>query len=622
MCGIAGTMSLKGELNLPESRVPETLQALRHRGPDGSGHWKNTTIALFHSRLSIIDVDPRSSQPMWNKECSAVIVFNGEIFNYRELQQQYNIQCSTQSDTEIILYLLDRFPAEEVLPQLTGFFALAYYRVKENELLLARDRYGEKPLYVFEDDNTISFASEPEALIRMGMKAALNHEVLYHFLHFNYVPANLSLYKGVTQLAPGQLLRVKHDDVNRNEWYTLPKPSASITNIHGATTELHSLMESAVRSRMVADVPIGGFLSGGIDSSIVCALAVRENKSFRTFSIGFSDASYFDESSYAEEVAEHIGAAHTTYKISSRDILDSIEPLLQHQSEPFADSSALAVNVLCKSAQREIKVALTGDGADELFGGYNKHTAEFRLRNNTLWNAAVSAGAPLLGIIPASRASATGNIVRKLRKYKEGLQLNANDRYYRWAGFTNKSDLVKLLRPDFVIDEAAIESIRISISDKVESFNDVLYNDIRTVLPGDMLVKGDRMSMLNGLEIRSPFLDHRIVEYALRCHEQLKNNGNKGKLLLREAFKNELPSSVFERPKKGFEVPLQQWLRYDLRHLTERYLNQDFLENQCIFQNTEVQALLKQLHSNNPGDAAARVWGLLTFNCWYAKYLM
>jgi len=224
MCGIAGTMSLKGELNLPESRVPETLQALRHRGPDGSGHWKNTTIALFHSRLSIIDVDPRSSQPMWNKECSAVIVFNGEIFNYRELQQQYNIQCSTQSDTEIILYLLDRFPAEEVLPQLTGFFALAYYRVKENELLLARDRYGEKPLYVFEDDNTISFASEPEALIRMGMKAALNHEVLYHFLHFNYVPANLSLYKGVTQLAPGQLLRVKHDDVNRNEWYTLPKP--------------------------------------------------------------------------------------------------------------------------------------------------------------------------------------------------------------------------------------------------------------------------------------------------------------------------------------------------------------------------------------------------------------
>ena len=203
------------------------------------------------------------------------------------------------------------------------------------------------------------------------MKAALNHEVLYHFLHFNYVPANLSLYKGVTQLAPGKLLRVKHDDVNRNEWYTLPKPSASITNLHGATTELHSLMESAVRSRMVADVPIGGFLSGGIESSIVCALAVRENKSFRTFSIGFSDASYFDESSYAEEVAQHIGAAHTTYKISSRDILDSIEPLLQHQSEPFADSSALAVNVLCKSAQREIKVALTGDGADELFGGYN-----------------------------------------------------------------------------------------------------------------------------------------------------------------------------------------------------------------------------------------------------------
>jgi asparagine synthase (glutamine-hydrolysing) len=622
MCGIAGTMSLKGELLLPESRIPETLQSLRHRGPDGSGHWKNDTIALFHSRLSIIDVDPRSSQPMWNKDGTAVIVFNGEIFNYRELQQQYNIQCSTQSDTEILLHLLDRFPANQVLQQLTGFFAFAYYRVKDNELLLARDRYGEKPLYVHEDLNTISFASEPDALIRMGMTATLNHEVFYHFLHFNYVPANLSMFKGVTQLAPGQLLFFKNGSITRSDWYTIPKASAAITNLEVAKVELRALMEKAVRSRMVADVTIGGFLSGGIDSSIVCALAVQENKSFRTFSIGFTDASYFDESVYAEEVAQHIGAAHTTYKISSHDVLNTIEPLLQHQSEPFADSSALAVNVLCKSAQREVKVALTGDGADELFGGYNKHTAEFRLRNNAIWNAAVSASTPLFGMIPASRTSVTGNIVRKLRKYKEGLQLHPNERYYRWAGYTVKSDLVSLLRSDFVLNETVVEAIRQGISGNVEGFNDVLYNDIIIVLPGDMLVKGDRMSMLNGLEIRSPFLDHNVVEYALQCHEQLKNNGKKGKLLLREAFKNDLPSSVFERPKKGFEVPLQQWLQTDLRHLTERYLNQDFLENQGIFEITEVKALLTQLHSNNPGDAAARVWGLLTFNCWYAKYLM
>jgi asparagine synthase (glutamine-hydrolysing) len=622
MCGIAGTMSIKGELLMPESRIPETLQALKHRGPDGSGHWKNDTITLFHSRLSIIDVYPRSSQPMWNKDHTAVIVFNGEIFNYRELQQQYNIQCSTQSDTEILLHLLDRFPVEQLLPQLTGFFAFAYYRIKENELLLARDRFGEKPLYVYEDQQTISFASEPDALIRMGMKAALNHEVLYHFLHFNYVPANLSLFQGVTQLPPGQLLQIKHGQVIKYDWYNIPKPSAAITNLEVARGELRALIRNAVRSRMVADVPIGGFLSGGIDSSIICALAVQENKSFRTFSIGFTDASYFDESGYAEEVAQHIGSVHTTYKISSIDILNSIEPLLKHQSEPFADSSALAVNVLCKSAQHEIKVALTGDGADELFGGYNKHIAEIKLRSNSIWNAVVTAGTPLFGMFPASRSSATGNMVRKLRKYKEGLQLAPNERYYRWAGYTNKSDLVNLLRSDFVLNETVVEAIRQGISGKVEGFNDVLYNDLRIVLPGDMLVKGDRMSMLNGVEIRSPFLDHNVVEYALRCHEQLKNNGKKGKLLLRETFKNDLPSSVFERPKKGFEVPLQQWLQTDLRHLTDRYLNQDFLENQGIFKIIEVQALLKQLHSVNPGDAVARVWGLLTFNCWYGKYLM
>lgn len=633
MCGIAGVIAFTEEGKKQLDKIGDAVAALRHRGPDGEGIFRGENVALGHTRLAIIDTSDAASQPFTSTDGKFTIVFNGEIFNYRELRaelEKEGVKFRTSSDTEVLLELFIR-DRRKMLDRLNGFFAFAIWNHEEKKLFIARDRYGEKPLYVFYHDDFCAFGSEPKAIDAFSREKTVHDRSLEYYLQLNYLPPWESMVKNMAPLVPGEYLVLKAWGNTRHvakSWYNLPdKNQEPVPSYEKAKETVANLLESAVALRLVSDVPLGSFLSGGIDSSIVAALAKKYKGDLKTFSVGFADEPYFDETRYAESVAKHIGSEHHVFSLRNSDLLDSLHEFLSNCDEPFADSSALAVNLLSKETRKHVTVALSGDGADELFAGYNKHRAEFLVQQGGMRNAFLKSGKPILDLLPASRNSKTGNRIRQAKRFSEGLALNDEERYWRWASFCSEkeADLLMLHPPRLsTIQQKQKEMMFRGIakwSEKEKSLNGILHGDMSLVLPGDMLVKVDRSSMLHGLEVRSPFLDYRLIEYVMRLPAAYKIDASEQKKILKDTFRNLLPPEIFTRKKQGFEVPLLKWFRKELRGMIDELLDEKFLKEQNLFHPEAVKAIRKQLHSSNPGDSAARIWGLIVFQSWWRKYV-
>ena len=626
MCGIVGIIAKDKTGKSNFCQLKSAVNALYQRGPDANGIFEHNNIGLGHSRLSILDISEGANQPLTSESGRYVLSFNGEIYNYKKLRQvlsKKGYTFKTTSDTEVLLNHLIEF-GEKGIQDLNGFFGFAFYDKELERLIVARDRFGIKPMHVYEDEHQIIFGSEMKAIFQFNIIRELDFSSLQLYMKFNYIPQPYSILKNCKKIKPGELMIWEDGDKLYKKYYQLPYRSNNykFNNYENAQSKLRELLEESVSKRMVSDVPIGAFLSGGIDSSVIVALASKHTKNLNTFSIGYKDEPMFDETKYAKLVAEKYKTNHTVFELTNDDLFNQLNQVLEYTDEPFADSSGLAVNILSMHTRKKAKVALSGDGADEIFSGYNKHMAEFMVRENSLKNKLISKGMPLWKTLPKSRNSKFGNINRQLLRFSEGVKKGNKERYWDWAGIQKDETAQKFINSSEQSEFNARKSFILKDELNENDFNGVLIQDVHQVLIGDMLAKVDMNSMNNSLEVRVPFLDHELVEFAFQIPSSFKIQKNIKKKILQETFRSDLPSELFKRPKHGFEVPLLKWFRGELSSkIKTEYLHRDFIETQGIFNWVEIDSMLKKINSANPEDSAATIWALVVFQHWWKKWM-
>lgn len=633
MCGITGifAFNLVGKFHM--INLAAATKTLERRGPDHQGLYSDSFVGLGHRRLSIIDTSAAANQPMWDESGRFCIIFNGEIFNFQELRKELEVKgisFSTHSDTEVLLklYILEK---EKCLNKLNGFFAFCVYDKQEQTFFIARDRYGIKPLLYLIDEDKFIFGSEMKSILAYGIEKDLDYISLQTYLQLNYIPAPRTIFKNVKKLLPGHFLKIVNFQLSIVNYYTIPHDGSQVEKnpitYQEAQQKLKILLEASVQRRLVADVPLGAFLSGGIDSSVITAIASKHKPDLHTFSIGFRDEKFFDETKYAQLVANHFKTEHTVFSLTNDNLYEHVHSILDYIDEPFADSSAINVYILSKETRKHATVALSGDGADELLAGYNKHAAFHRIINKGWKENAVGSLLPLWKLLPKSRSNPLANKARQFQRFAEGMKLSSKDRYWSWAGFANENQTLELFsessRELFV--ESEYENFKSELLNSIpekESINDILLTDTQLVLPNDMLTKVDLMSMANGLEVRVPFLDYEVVNFIFSLPSDLKINSSLRKRILQDTYKDILPTQLYNRPKKGFEVPLLKWFQREMKSLImDDLLSEKFITEQNIFNYSEIEKLKRKLFSPNPEDIHARIWGLIVFQWWWKKYI-
>lgn len=615
MCGIIGIWAKNNKGKEQIAQLPLALPSLKHRGPNHQDYKLYSKCGLGHARLSIIDTDERSNQPFVSDDERYTLVFNGEIYNYSELKQELEkdgVQFKTTSDTEVLFHLLINKGAA-ALNHLNGFFAFAFYDNQEEELLISRDGVGIKPLYVYEDDAVFLFSSEVQAFQSFDIDLQIDKLALNSYFGLTYFTENQTVYSNVNKLLPGGFVELKNGKKLEGNYcdYLTEKSNLSYQD---TVKKLRDLLTDSVAKRMVSDVPLGAFLSGGLDSSIIAALAVKINPKLKTFSVGF-DHAYFDETNYANEVSNHIGSEHINLTLNKEDFKLNFQSFLSAIDEPFADSSAFAVYLLSKRVKKDVTVALSGDGADELFGGYRKHFADYKIREmGGVKKSLVKLAASGLKPFRSNRSDRLGELNRKVQKLKDGLALDHQERYFKWCQFIREEDRKALLVSDFKSIENPFTEL------DWEDLNAVLLADQKLVLPNDMLNKVDLMSMAHSLEVRTPFLDRRVVEFANGLPSTYKVNAEGGKQILKDAFRDLLPESVLNRSKKGFEIPIKEWLNDEITTILKGPLfTLEFIQNQSLFNYSYILKLRNEWSDPNFGDKIYMVWALIVFQHWWER---
>lgn len=632
MCGITGILAFNEAGRFHMINLHKATERISHRGPNAYGNFSEGMAGLGHRRLSIIDLSPVANQPMRDASGRYVIVFNGEIYNYIELRQELTergITFNTQCDTEVLLYAYIEWGAD-CLDLFNGFFAFAIYDTHTGEMFLARDRYGIKPLFFYLDEDKFLFGSEIKSILAYGIEKSLNLSALLMYFQLQYIPAPLSIFQHIQMLMPGHFLHLKEGKLNMRRYYKIDYDLARVNPAESSyaaqVQKMKSLLEASVQKRLVADVPLGTFLSGGIDSSVITGIASRYKSNLHSFSIGFKDQGFFDETDYARLVAKHFNVDHTVYYLESEEIKEAALHLGAHFDQPFADSSAIPVYLLSQYTSRHLKVALSGDGADELFSGYNKHAAFLRASQPGMTDQWIARLAWLWQILPASRNGYFSNKVRQLQRYARGLNQALPDRYWSWASILSLKESMNLISPQILkgFDQSFYDETRsgyMGVLQNASDLNEVLWCDMQLVLPNDMLYKVDQMSMLHGLEVRVPFLDHQLVDYVFRLPADSKIDRSIKKKILQDAYREFLPERLYKRPKKGFEVPLLSWIQGPMKHvITHDLLHEDFIRDQGIFNPKAINTIQKRVFSSNPGDSAATVWALMVFQWWWRNY--
>jgi asparagine synthase (glutamine-hydrolysing) len=634
MCGICGAVTTNGS-RLDEPALRRMTDVMTHRGPDESGLYlrrgPEATVGLGHRRLSIIDLTEAGRQPLSNEDGSVWLVFNGEIYNFPELRtelQSRGHRFRSNTDSEVIVHLYEE-EGIRCARRLWGMFAFALWDEKTGALVLCRDRIGIKPLVYWQDGDTFLFASEIKSILQYpGFEKRIDWQALELYLTFNYIPAPHSIFRGLRKLLPGQTLCLRGGRVSTDEYWNLdcagPAGRAE-PSLEEQKALLFEALDAAVKSHMIADVPVGAFLSGGIDSSVIVGLMTRHSpKPVQTYTIGFEGMPLFDERSYARDVARFHGTEHREFSLSARDVLEAVPKVLESFDEPFADSSAVPTYIVSRETARNVKVALSGDGGDELFAGYRMYAGERWSRFYNHIPGAVRRGIiePLAGALPDSRESLLTDYARRVKKFVRGAGLPFEKRFLAWNEIFDRATRERLLHRGrglnfFLGEEIFRERLRERRDDPV---NRMLYTDVKESLPGDMLTKVDRMSMLNSLEVRVPFLDHRVCELAFSIGGGRKLKNGKGKFILVEAFKDLLPPSLHNRPKWGFEMPLSAWLRADLGHLIDDYLAPERVRRQGIFDPSSISRVVEAFRSRR-SDPSWQLWNLIVFQVWHETYM-
>jgi asparagine synthase (glutamine-hydrolysing) len=641
MCGLTGFWSPRGLGGDAEGQLRRMTEAIRHRGPDDSGQWIDpaTGIALGHRRLSILDLSPEGHQPMRSKNGRYVIAFNGEIYNFAELRSALvdrNVHFRGRSDTEVLLEGIAAWGLEATLQRAAGMFALALWDRERQCLSLARDRFGEKPLYFGWQGETLLFGSELKALrAHPAFNASIDRAAIVELMRFSYIPAPHSVYNGIAKLLPGHIaeLDASHGVSTRSYWSLADAAARGMRDpLRGTPRELADQLEArlraTIREQMVADVPLGALLSGGVDSSSVVALMQTESpRAVRTFTIGFRERGY-NEADLAKAVAAHLGTEHTELYVSPEEARAVIPQLPTLYDEPFSDSSQIPTFLVAQMARRDVTVALSGDGADELFGGYNRYFLGQQIwgRVSPLPFAARRAMARVVHAVPAERwqqilgtaqmvlppARRVAHVGDRMHKLADVLAVDSDLQLYRSlvSHWQNPADLVLGgSEPSGLLDAVSADLPDASFVERM------MYVDARTYLPDDILVKVDRASMGVSLECRAPFLDHRVAELAWRMPLATKVADGCGKRVLRDVLYRHVPKALVERPKMGFGVPIDSWLKGPLREWAADLLSPERLRRDGLFDEPSVT---EKWHEHQQGSRNWQylLWDVLIYQAW------
>jgi len=622
MCGIAGFIG-KGS----EGDLERMIATLKHRGPDYHGTYLRDAVGLAHARLSILDLSSSANQPFLNHDKSIALVFNGEIYNFQELKKELQklnkYYFTTTSDTEVLLYLYEEYE-EKLFDKINGMFAFAIYDFRKKQLLLAKDRMGKKPLYYGVFNGTFVFASELKALLKHpAVSKELNIDALNEYLTFEYVPTPHSIFKNIFKLEAAVYLIWRDGEVITKKPYWKVNFDTTPIAFNDAKKTLDNLLDDAVKSRLIADVPLGIFLSGGLDSSTVAYYAQKNSTSkIKTFSIGFEDASY-DESTYAELVAHQVGTEHHAQILTEKQSLDLIPELADLIDEPFADPSIIPTYLLSKFTRSQITVALGGDGGDELLAGYPTFISDYFIDAYTACPMYIKNMIKRIAYyLPVSDKNISFDF--KVKQFIKGFELPKRYAHSLWLGSFAPDEKRQLFsREAFhsIINQHGLGAIDRYLSEVPHAtpFSQLLHLYYRTYLLEDILVKVDRASMFTSLEVRAPFLDYRVVEFLSRLPKKFKLRGFVGKFILKELMRNKIPDVVIDRPKKGFGIPLSSWLRTELKSLCNELLSEQALSQHNLFNYPFVKQL-KDEHFSIKQNNRKLLWTLMIFQMWWLKF--
>jgi asparagine synthase (glutamine-hydrolysing) len=626
MCGIAGfaerdhTVWSRGsdKWNLADAVLGNMCGAIRHRGPDDQGTLVDSGVALGMRRLSIVDV-ATGQQPIHNEDRSVWVVFNGEIYNYRELRAELEgrgHRFYTKSDTETIVHAYEEWGLDAFV-RLRGMFGIAVWDARDGSLILARDRVGIKPLYYAEAGTRLYFGSEVKSLlVSAEIDTAVDPVALDHYLSFLYTPADRSIFTGIRKLPPGHVLRWHRGIATTRQYWQLPAEEQATVSEPEAIEELRRVLQDAVSSHLMSEVPLGAFLSGGVDSSLVVGLMAQASDRVQTFSIGFDDPAY-DELEYARAVANHFGTDHHEFVVKP-DALAILDDLISHFDEPFGDSSAIPTWYVSELARRHVTVVLSGDGGDELFGGYDRYFPHPRVASFDRWSppgtrALASAVWPLL-----PHGVKGKNFLRRVARDEQG-------RYLDEIGYFQPDEKAALLTPEVRRRMGATDALRDAAA-RFERFvslpwhGQMMHFDFETYLPGDILTKVDRMSMAHSIESRVPLLDNEVVDFAARLPTDLKIRNGRRKHVLKEAVATLLPREILDRRKRGFEVPLGGWFRGGVRELFSDVLLSASARQRGYFEPRFIERLVDE-HVSGRREHTLRLWSLVVFELWHRQYL-
>jgi len=644
MCGFAGFLGSECVEEEDKKRAVLMGDSLRHRGPDDSGVWiePGFGIGVSHTRLSIQDLSSAGSQPMNSQSGRFVIAFNGEIYNFKELagelrESQYVLEGG--SDTEVLLGCIECFGLEKTLSLIIGMFAFALFDKRERQLILVRDRVGEKPLYYGWQSGVFLFGSEIRALdTHPACEAILNQRSIANLLAYSYIPDPDSIYCGVSKLLPGHSVVLSFDgspgDESVSRWWSFPSPDIAqrARKTHGGLGEsvesLNRVLNDVISDQSIADVPTGVFLSGGIDSSLTAAIMQRQSDSpVKTFTIGYDEPDY-NEADHAKRIAEHLGTDHHELIVTPEHILDLVATISKYYDEPFADSSQLPTVLLSKLASEHVTVALSGDGGDEIFGGYNRYLWAEKLNGPFVSKVPLCLKRGVAGgilLIPelfiaqwfdwAKRWLRLGSSVQvpaeKLRKLAKALKSDSREALYRSLTTTCPAGelLIEVTPSNLIERHGETANVGTGSTEKMMRLDSVSY------LPGDILVKVDRASMAFGLEVRAPFLDLRTIDFANSLPMEMKVTKSSGKIILKSLLQQYIPQELFSRPKSGFAIPVGRWLCGPLRDWGDSLLSREILNEQGIFNATAVRRMWED-HITGRENNVSCLWGILMFQSW------
>ncbi|MFN2532844.1 MAG: asparagine synthase (glutamine-hydrolyzing) [Pyrinomonadaceae bacterium] len=630
MCGITGWASLDSKTPPhygAQALLHSMCERMVHRGPDSEGLFVTNGVALGMRRLAIIDLIT-GEQPVFNEDKSIAVILNGEIYNYRELRKTLE-QCGhsfrSSSDTEVLPHLYEEF-GDNMLDRLNGMFAFALWDAKRSRLLIARDRFGEKPLYWGVFNNTLLFASEPKVLLaHPAVKPSLNLDALRHYLSFDYIPAPLSIYEGIQKLPAAHKLSLENREITVAPYWRLnyatqtPVPSEA-----DAAEHLLDLLADSVRMRLVSDVPLGVLLSGGVDSSAITALAVRASSDpVKTFSISFAESS-FDESAYARRVAKFLGTDHHEERLSANLAANLVSEIGAWMDEPFSDPSLVPTYLLSRFTRKHVTVALGGDGGDELFAGYPMYAGHRWAAIYQRIPRFVQGGLiePFVRLLPVKTKNLSFDY--KALRFITGTKYDAVARHHVWFGSFTPEEQQQLLTPETLAatDGDIYRQARLMLKDCDNS--DIVAQmqsiDTRLYLAEDILTKVDRASMAVSLEVRAPFLDPRVAEYAASLPGAYKLRGYKTKYILKKAVAGLVPPFVTRRGKKGFGVPVAEWLKFKLRPLARDLLSPERVRRAGVF-NPQYVTRLQDEHEHGVANHRKLLWTLLMFELWHESFI-